>query len=75
MYWIYILQKSVISKVKGEYMDYTGERQMSLEKYKEVKISMLKRQFYVPITDEQEEYLNNLQSEIAVDNYARSLMY
>lgn len=47
----------------------------SLESYKRHKIRMLKRQFYVRITDEQEEYLNSLQSEIAVDNYARSLMY
>ena len=52
-----------------------GKRDVSLDSYKRHKIRMLKRQFYVRMTDEQEEYLNSLQSEIAVDNYARSLMY
>ena len=52
-----------------------GKRCTSLDSYKKHKINMLKKQFCVSVTDEQEEYLNSLQSEIAVDNYARSLMY
>ena len=52
-----------------------SNKDRSLDSYKMHKIRMLKRQFCVKMTDEQEEYLNSLQSEIAVDNYARSLMY
>lgn len=51
------------------------KKDRSLDSYKTHKIRMLKKQFYVPMTEEQEEYLNSLKSEIAVDNYARSLMY
>ena len=52
-----------------------GKRDVSLDSYKRQKIKILKRQFCVRMTDEQEEYLNSLKSEIAIDNYARSLMY
>ena len=46
----------------------------TLEKYKAQKIEMLQRDFGVPMTDEQIEYMNNLISEMRVDAYARDLM-
>lgn len=52
-----------------------GKRDVSLDSYKRHKVKMLKKQFCVRMTDEQEEYLNSLKSEIAIDNYARSLMH
>lgn len=51
------------------------ERKMSLGSYKKQKIRMLKNEFYIQLTDEQEEYINSLQSEIAIDNYVRGLFW
>ena len=52
-----------------------GKKTKTLNYYKQSKIRMLKNQFLVRLTPEQEKYINSLQSEIAIDNYARSLMY
>ena len=58
--------------VKESNMD--KKKDITLDEYKRNKIKMLKRQFCVRLTEEQEEHINSLKSEIAVDTYARSLM-
>ena len=55
-------------------MDNKRHRHISLDSYKKRKIRMLKKEFMVCLAPEQEEYINNLKSEIAVDNYVRSLL-
>ena len=51
------------------------EKKMSLESYKKAKIRMLKKEFCIQLTEEQEEHINSLQSEIAIDNYVRGLFW
>ena len=51
------------------------EKKVSLESYKRAKIRMLKNEFRIQLTEEQEEHINNLKSEIAIDNYARGLFW
>ena len=46
----------------------------TLEKYKADKITMLQRDFGIPMTEEQIEHMNSLVSEMRVDAYARELM-
>lgn len=50
------------------------DRTTSLLEYKKHKIKMLERDFCVSLTDEQREIINGLNSEIAVDRYARKLL-
>ena len=56
-------------------MNNEENKPVSLNCYKSDKIKMLQKHFLVNLKPEQIEHLNSLKSEIAVDNYARSLMY
>lgn len=45
-----------------------------LSEYKKAKINMLRKEFKVGVTMEEEKHLNELGSEIAVDRYARTII-
>lgn len=47
----------------------------TLKQYKKEKIKLLTREFCVPMSDEQKEHLNNLETEISIDNYALKLIF
>ena len=58
------------------YIDYTSsESTISLDKYIKEKIRMLKKDFCIPMTDEQIAHMQELKSEIQVDNYAQDLIF
>lgn len=46
----------------------TNPRNMSLKSYRKMKLRMLK-DFYIELTPEQMSYINNLKTEIAIDNF------
>ena len=46
---------------------------ISIEAFKRLKIKMLERDFLMTLTEEQKNHINELQSEIAIDNYCRKL--
>lgn len=56
-------------------MSNLSNKKMSLGSYKKAKIRILKKEFRIQLTEEQEEHINSLKSEIAIDNYARSLLW
>jgi hypothetical protein len=56
-------------------MSNLSNKKMSLGSYKKAKIRMLKNEFRIQLTEEQEEHINSLQSEIAIDNYVRGLLW
>ncbi len=47
----------------------------TLKQYKKEKIKLLTREFCVPMSDEQKEHLNALETEISIDNYALQLIF
>jgi hypothetical protein len=46
----------------------------TLNQYKEQKIKMLRRDFGIPMTEDEIEHMHSLPSEMRVDAYARDLM-
>ena len=58
------------------YIDYTSnDNTISLDKYIQEKIRMIKKDFCIPMTDEQIAHMQELKSEIAVDNYAQDIIF
>lgn len=53
---------------------YAGEREKTLAYYKKWKLKMLKKDFCIKVSREEEEELNSLKTEIAVDRYAHKLL-
>lgn len=53
---------------------YAGERGKTLKSYKKWKLRMLKKDFCIKVSREEEEEFNSLKTEIAVDRYARKLL-
>ena len=53
---------------------YAGERGKTLKSYKKWKLRILKKEFLIKVSQEEEEELNSLKTEIAVDRYARKLL-
>ena len=47
----------------------------TLEEYIDYKINILEDDFYLRLTSEQKAHMRSLKSEIAVDNYAITLIY
>lgn len=45
-----------------------------LPEYKKAKINLLKKEFKIDVTVEEENHLNELESEFAVDRYARTII-
>lgn len=48
-------------------------RKQSLKSYRKMKLKMLK-EFYIQLTDEQLAHMNELKTEIAIDNFCISLI-
>ena len=51
-----------------------GSNGMSLDRYRNFKMRMLNRDFYIGLTDEEVEHFNSLQTEEAIDRYFRTLL-
>ena len=49
-------------------------KEMPIQQYISEKIDMLKNEFYVRLTDEEELHMNSLKYEYEVDAYARKLL-
>lgn len=47
---------------------------ISIKDYRRLKLKMLREEFKVGVTCAEEEHLNTLQSEIAIDNYCRKIL-
>lgn len=50
------------------------ERKMSFKQYKKMKLKMLKRDFFVTLTDEELARAEELQSEIQVDQFCLGIL-
>lgn len=50
------------------------DKNISIDAYRNLKIKLLERDFKIDVTDNEKEHLNNLQSEIAIDNYCRKII-
>lgn len=48
-------------------------RPLTIKDYRKMKIKMLKKEFCFPLTKEECDHINNLETEIAIDNYCRVL--
>ena len=47
---------------------------ISINEYRKLKLEMLRKDFGVGVTGAEEAHLNELQSEIAIDNYCRKIL-
>ena len=59
------------------YIDYTtseSRSDMPLDKYIKMKLTILQRDFRITLTKSEIEHMQNLTSDVQVDNYARSLI-
>lgn len=45
-----------------------------ISEYKNAKLNMLKKDFKIDVTQEEENHLNELESEIAIDRYSRTII-
>lgn len=52
-----------------------SEQQVTLKQYIKEKIRMLKKDFFIKLTDEQIAHMKSLKNEIQVDNYAHDLIF
>ena len=48
--------------------------QMSIADYRKAKIKMLEREFMIPLKEDEREHFATLQTEIAIDRYARTIL-
>lgn len=48
--------------------------QLPIKAYRKAKIRMLEKEFIIPLKQEEKEHFETLQNEIAIDNYARTLI-
>jgi len=46
---------------------------MNINTYKKMKVRMIEKDFMITLTQEQKDHINELQSEIAIDNYCRKI--
>ena len=53
---------------------FLTERKSNMKSYINEKLKMLRGEFYLNISDEEEAHMRSLKTEIAVDNYAHSLI-
>ena len=51
-----------------------GSKNMSITEYRRMKTRILKREFMIPLTKSEEEHINELETEYAIDRYARTLI-
>ena len=51
-----------------------AERKMSFSSYKKMKLKMLKRDFFIVLTDEERKHAESLQNEIQVDQFCISVL-
>lgn len=49
-------------------------KKMSIEAYRKQKIRMLEKEFLIPLTLEEKVHINELETEAAIDRYARTLL-
>ena len=59
------------------YIDYTtseSRSEMPLDKYIEMKLTILERDFRIPLKQSEIKHMRTLTSDIQVDNYARQLI-
>lgn len=45
-----------------------------ISEYKKAKLNMLRKEFKIDVTIEEENHLNTLESEIAIDRYCRTII-
>ena len=45
-----------------------------ISEYRKAKLSLLRKDFKIDVTMEEENYLNTLESEIAIDRYCRTII-
>ena len=50
------------------------EKDLDIKTYRKMKIKMLQEDFYINLTDEEKKRLNALKTEIAIDQYCRTLI-
>lgn len=50
------------------------EREMTIPQYRKMKIKLLEKEFMVPVTKEEKNHLNTLETEPAIDRYCRTLL-
>lgn len=48
--------------------------QMSIPAYRKAKIKMLEKEFMIPLKDDEKDHINSLQTEAAIDRYARIIL-
>ena len=51
-----------------------GSKKMSIKAYRKMKIKMLEKDFMVPLTNAEKNHINGLETEAAIDRYARTLL-
>lgn len=53
---------------------YVGERTKTLSSYKKWKIKMLKKDFCIKLSPDEEKHINNLKTEMEIDRYIHTLL-
>lgn len=53
---------------------FTPKKTMSLKTYRKMKLKMLSRDFCITLTQEELDHVNELTSEIAIDNFCISVI-
>lgn len=53
----------------------TTERKMSIKTYRKAKIKMLEKDFKIPLTADEKAHFNTLETEAAIDRYARTILH
>ena len=51
-----------------------GTKSMNIKAYRKMKIKMLKKDFMIPLKKEEEDHINELETEAAIDRYARTIL-
>ena len=51
-----------------------GAKTMSIKTYRKMKIKMLERDFKIPLNKEEKDHINALETEAAIDRYARTIL-
>ena len=62
---------------RQKYIDYTtseSRSDMPLDKYIEMKLTILERDFRIPLKKSEIEHMRTLTSDVQVDNYARQII-
>jgi hypothetical protein len=50
------------------------DKTIGIDTYRKLKLEMLRKEFKIGVTCAEEEHLNTLLSEIAIDNYCRKII-